>query len=67
MGDIRDPLGVILRVVGARPNYMKMAPLLRASPPTSMNRRLLRRDYFSGTFPPTERLSSLCSGNSTKE
>jgi len=30
MGDIRDPLGVILCVVGARPNYMKMAPLLRA-------------------------------------
>jgi UDP-N-acetylglucosamine 2-epimerase (non-hydrolysing) len=30
MGGIRDPLGVILCVVGARPNYMKMAPLLRA-------------------------------------
>jgi len=28
MRDIRDPLGVILCVVGARPNYMKMAPLL---------------------------------------
>jgi UDP-N-acetylglucosamine 2-epimerase (non-hydrolysing) len=30
MGGIGDPLGVILCVVGARPNYMKMAPLLRA-------------------------------------
>ena len=30
MGSIRDPQGVILCVVGARPNYMKMAPLLRA-------------------------------------
>src|SRR3954470_5580445 len=30
MGTVRDTPGVILCVVGARPNYMKMAPLLRA-------------------------------------
>jgi len=30
MGKLRDSPGVILCVVGARPNYMKMAPLLRA-------------------------------------
>ena len=30
MGDIRSPGGPIVCVVGARPNYMKMAPLLRA-------------------------------------
>jgi UDP-N-acetylglucosamine 2-epimerase (non-hydrolysing) len=30
MGSLRDAPGVILCVVGARPNYMKMAPLLRA-------------------------------------
>jgi UDP-N-acetylglucosamine 2-epimerase (non-hydrolysing) len=30
MGDIRHPGGPIVCVVGARPNYMKMAPLLRA-------------------------------------
>ena len=30
MGSVRDTPGVLLCVVGARPNYMKMAPLLRA-------------------------------------
>jgi len=30
MGDILQPKGPIVCVVGARPNYMKMAPLLRA-------------------------------------
>jgi UDP-N-acetylglucosamine 2-epimerase (non-hydrolysing) len=30
MGSLRDTPGAILCVVGARPNYMKMAPLLRA-------------------------------------
>ena len=30
MGDIHPPAGPIVCVVGARPNYMKMAPLLRA-------------------------------------
>ena len=30
MGKLRDSPGVLLCVVGARPNYMKMAPLLRA-------------------------------------
>src|SRR5688572_18774631 len=30
MGSIRDTPGALLCVVGARPNYMKMAPLLRA-------------------------------------
>ena len=30
MGSARDTPGVVLCVVGARPNYMKMAPLLRA-------------------------------------
>ena len=30
MGSTRDALGVIVCVVGARPNYMKMAPLLQA-------------------------------------
>src|SRR6185437_7918391 len=30
MGEIRPPGGPIVCVVGARPNYMKMAPLLRA-------------------------------------
>lgn len=30
MGSVRDAPGVVLCVVGARPNYMKMAPLLRA-------------------------------------
>jgi UDP-N-acetylglucosamine 2-epimerase (non-hydrolysing) len=30
MGTLRDTPGVVLCVVGARPNYMKMAPLLRA-------------------------------------
>jgi UDP-N-acetylglucosamine 2-epimerase (non-hydrolysing) len=30
MGSLKDAPGVILCVVGARPNYMKMAPLLRA-------------------------------------
>lgn len=32
MGEIRHPGGPIVCVVGARPNYMKMAPLLRAFP-----------------------------------
>jgi len=30
MGNLRDNPGALLCVVGARPNYMKMAPLLRA-------------------------------------
>ena len=30
MGNLRDDPGALLCVVGARPNYMKMAPLLRA-------------------------------------
>jgi len=30
MGSARDTPGVVMCVVGARPNYMKMAPLLRA-------------------------------------
>src|SRR5688572_17138745 len=30
MGSVRDTPGALLCVVGARPNYMKMAPLLRA-------------------------------------
>jgi UDP-N-acetylglucosamine 2-epimerase (non-hydrolysing) len=30
MGSVREAPGVLLCVVGARPNYMKMAPLLRA-------------------------------------
>ncbi len=30
MGSLRDTPGALLCVVGARPNYMKMAPLLRA-------------------------------------
>jgi UDP-N-acetylglucosamine 2-epimerase (non-hydrolysing) len=30
MGSVRDAPGALLCVVGARPNYMKMAPLLRA-------------------------------------
>ena len=30
MGNLRDTPGALLCVVGARPNYMKMAPLLRA-------------------------------------
>lgn len=30
MGEILRPIGPIVAVVGARPNYMKMAPLLRA-------------------------------------
>ena len=30
MGTVRDTPGVVLCVVGARPNYMKMGPLLRA-------------------------------------
>ena len=30
MGSVRDTPGTLLCVVGARPNYMKMAPLLRA-------------------------------------
>jgi len=30
MGSPRDALGAVVCVVGARPNYMKMAPLLRA-------------------------------------
>ena len=30
MGEILRPVGPIVAVVGARPNYMKMAPLLRA-------------------------------------
>ena len=30
MGNVRDTPGALLCVVGARPNYMKMAPLLRA-------------------------------------
>src|SRR3954467_13585607 len=30
MGNLRDKPGALLCVVGARPNYMKMAPLLRA-------------------------------------
>ena len=30
MGSVRDTPGVVLCVVGARPNYMKMGPLLRA-------------------------------------
>jgi UDP-N-acetylglucosamine 2-epimerase (non-hydrolysing) len=30
MGSVRDTPGVLLCVVGARPNYMKIAPLLRA-------------------------------------
>ena len=30
MGSPKDSLGVVVCVVGARPNYMKMAPLLRA-------------------------------------
>lgn len=30
MGEILRPLGPVVCVVGARPNYMKMAPLLRA-------------------------------------
>ena len=30
MGSARDTPGVLMCVVGARPNYMKMAPLLRA-------------------------------------
>jgi UDP-N-acetylglucosamine 2-epimerase (non-hydrolysing) len=30
MGSVRDTPGVVLCVVGVRPNYMKMAPLLRA-------------------------------------
>jgi UDP-N-acetylglucosamine 2-epimerase (non-hydrolysing) len=30
MGTVRDTPGALLCVVGARPNYMKMAPLLRA-------------------------------------
>jgi len=30
MGSSRDALGALVCVVGARPNYMKMAPLLRA-------------------------------------
>jgi UDP-N-acetylglucosamine 2-epimerase (non-hydrolysing) len=30
MGSVRDNPGPLLCVVGARPNYIKMAPLLRA-------------------------------------
>ena len=30
MGEIVHPPGPVVCVVGARPNYMKMAPLLRA-------------------------------------
>ena len=40
MGEILRPLGPLVCVVGARPNYMKMAPLLRAFARAS---RLARR------------------------